>query len=154
MRRTILLCSAVVALACAPADNQPSDTTVADTATQPSLAPAPTAGSEPATTPATSATPGARRTIHVVLNEWSVSPSERSPAAGPVTFHVMNQGTNHHALEVQRGSQEWETTHIAPGGTATVNVDLTAGTYTLYCPVVDAQGNHRQRGMSTTLTVR
>jgi plastocyanin len=127
--------------ACGRTDDTTADTPMFDTVGQSTISGVPddTAGA---------------RTVHVVLAEWRVSPSETTLAPGRVTFHVMNEGQNHHALEVERGNEEWKTDHIAPGGTATVTVDLTPGTYTLYCPMNDAQGDHRQQGMQTTITVR
>jgi len=138
-----LLLLAGVATACTPADDTAD--TMADTgafAAPPAPAAAPTDTGQ------------AARTVHVVLNEWRVSPSETTLAAGPVTFHVMNEGQNQHGLEVQRGSDEWETGNIPAGGTGTVTVSLTPGTYTLYCPIVDSHGNHRQMGMQATITVQ
>lgn len=133
--------------ACAPADDDATDTTAIDTApTTLSPAPgAPTTGTEPA---------AGTRTVHVVLAEWTVAPSQRTFPAGTVLFHVMNEGQNTHSLEIERGSDEWMTQPIPPGGTGTVTINTTPGTYTLYCPIVDAQGNHRSRGMQTTITVQ
>lgn len=136
----VMAASAVLLVSCARADED-VDTTAGDTA-----AFAPTTVPAPADT-------AAARTVHVVLNEWRVAPSETTIPAGRVQFHVMNEGQYQHALEVERGTDHWETAPIAVGGTGTVTVDLTPGTYTLYCPVVDSQGNHRQRGMQTTVTV-
>ena len=92
-------------------------------------------------------------TVHVVLREWSVAPARTTLSAGRVVFHVMNEGRYEHALEVEGGGEEKETDKIRPGGTATLEVDLKAGSYKLYCPVDDAHGKHEQRGMTTTVTV-
>lgn len=138
-----LLLAAVMVTACTPAEDTAD--TMADTGAF-------------AAPPATAAPPGdtgqAARTVHVVLNEWRVSPSETTLAPGPVTFHTMNEGQYQHALEVQRGSDEWQTGNIPAGGTGTVTVNLTPGTYTLYCPIADSHGNHRQMGMQATITVQ
>ncbi|HUF66389.1 MAG TPA: cupredoxin domain-containing protein [Gemmatimonadaceae bacterium] len=150
MKRTsgllALVLPVVMATACTPAEERD----IADTG---ALAVPPATTTTPAGTMPTD-TGQAARTVHVVLNEWRVSPSEMTLAAGPVLFHVMNEGQYQHALQVQRGSDEWETGNVRAGGTGTVTVNLTPGTYTLYCPVADAQGNHRQMGMQTTITVR
>ena len=155
LRPLAVVSIALFLLACAPADDRMADTLAIDTAPI-TLSPAP--GAPAAGTPgapATSPQPAAgTRTVHVVLSEWSVRPSENNFAAGPVLFHVMNEGQHTHSLEIQRGSDEWVTQPIPPGGTGTVTVNTTPGSYTLYCPIVDAQGNHRQRGMQTTITVR
>lgn len=141
-----LLLLAGMATACTPADD------TADTMADTGALAAPPASPAPAAAPTD--TGQAARTVHVVLNEWRVSPSETTLAPGPVTFHVMNEGQNQHALEVQRGSDEWATGNIPAGGTGTVTVNLTPGTYTLYCPIVDSRGNHRQMGMQATITVQ
>jgi plastocyanin len=151
LRSVPLAVAALIMIACAPAEDGTADTMGIDTAPV-TLSPAP---GEPAPATGTEPAPAAgTRTVHVVLTEWSVSPSPASFPAGPVLFHVMNQGQHTHSLEVQRGTDEWATTSIPPGGIATVTVNTTPGTYTLYCPVVDAQGNHRNRGMRTTVTVQ
>src|SRR5919106_2161449 len=129
--------TALVLSACTRADEEIADTAIGDTlriADTAAIAPSPAAGD----------TAAAARTVHVVLDEWRVSPSETTLSPGPVTFHVMNEGDNEHALEVERGEDEWATSRIRPGGTATVAVNLTPGSYTLYCPVSDARGHHRE----------
>lgn len=140
-----LLLLAGMATACTPADE------TADTMADTGAFAAPPASPTPA---AATDTGQAARTVHVVLNEWRVSPSETTLAPGPVTFHVMNEGQNQHGLEVQRGSDEWQSGNIPAGGTGTVTVNLTPGAYTLYCPIVDSHGNHRQMGMQATVTVQ
>ena len=142
-------------LACAPAGDRDADTAAIDTAPV-TLSPAPGAPAAgtpgaPATTPEPAT---GTRTIHVVLTEWALTPSERTFPAGTVQFHAMNEGRHTHSLEIQRGSNEWVTQPIPPGGTGAVVINVTPGTYTLYCPIVDSQGNHSQRGMQTTITVQ
>ncbi|CAN5337055.1 hypothetical protein BH23GEM2_BH23GEM2_06560 [soil metagenome] len=132
---------AVMLTACTPAE----ETDMADTG---ALA------APPATATMPTDTGQATRTVHVVLNEWRVSPSQTTLAAGPVMFHVMNEGQYQHGLEVQRGTDEWQTDNIPAGGTGTVTVNLMPGTYTLYCPIADSHGNHRQMGMQATITVQ
>jgi plastocyanin len=134
MHRTLAALLAVMFIACAPADDTP----------EPAQADVPVpAAAEPTT-------------VHVVLNEWSVQPSEATLNAGSVRFHAMNEGQHIHSLEVerQRDGEENDTGNIPAGGTGEVTVNLEPGTYTLYCPREDAEGNHRARGMETTLTVR
>jgi uncharacterized cupredoxin-like copper-binding protein len=105
----------------------------------------------PATTPvATNDT----AVIHVPLTEWSVVVSQGVVSPGTFTFHAMNQGSQTHAFEIEGNGQEWKSDPIPPGGTATLTPTLTPGTYTVYCPITDSQGNHREKGMSTTFTVQ
>lgn len=144
------LCFTLVATACAGRDDSAADTAAIDTAPGPIL-PAP--ASTPETTGA-SAAGGDTDLVHVPLKEWSVTVSKAVLAPGPRTFHAMNQGTNTHAFEIEGNGQEWKSDPIPPGGSATLTPTLAAGTYTVYCPIVDSHGNHRQRGMSTTFSVR
>jgi plastocyanin len=133
--RYLLLSPAFLLIACTPAERTDDETARLQVATGDTI-------------------PAAAPTVHVVLNEWSVSPSESAIAPGNVRFHAMNEGQYHHALEIERDGQQWAIEHMAAGGTGEVTVNVQPGTYTLYCPIVDAQGNHRERGMSTTFTVR
>ena len=92
--------------------------------------------------------------IHVPLTEWSVVVSQGVVSPGTFKFHAMNQGTNTHAFEIEGNGEEWKSDPIPPGGTATLTPTLTPGTYTVYCPITDSNGNHREKGMSTTFTVQ
>ncbi|MEX1112856.1 MAG: hypothetical protein WED32_00145 [Patescibacteria group bacterium] len=92
--------------------------------------------------------------IHVPLTEWSVVVSQGIVSPGTFNFHAMNQGTYTHAFEIEGNGQEWKSDPIPPGGTATLTPTLTPGTYTVYCPITDGQGNHREKGMSTTFSVQ
>jgi uncharacterized cupredoxin-like copper-binding protein len=141
-------CLAAALTACTARDDSGADTAAIDTAPSPI---------SPTTMPETSAaapTTGAAELVHVPLNEWSVTVSKSVLAPGTTTFHAMNQGTTTHAFEIEGNDQEWKSDPIPPGGTATLTPTLTPGTYTVYCPITDSQGNHRQKGMSTTFTVR
>jgi plastocyanin len=100
--------------ACTPAEQPPADTDVVDIS-----------GGQPLPAGDTAA-----RTVHVVLNEWGVAPSETTIAPGRVMFHVMNEGQHQHGLEIQRDGQDWQTGNIPAGGTGTVTLDLQPGTYT------------------------
>lgn len=144
-RLAAAICVAALLTACAGGDDTAADTAAIDTA------PGPVNVEDPSATPAA---PGEADLVHVPLTEWSVTVSKSVIPPGATTFHAMNQGTYTHAFEIEGNGQEWESDPIPPGGTATLNPTLTAGTYTVYCPIADAQGNHRQRGMSTTFTVR
>jgi uncharacterized cupredoxin-like copper-binding protein len=86
------------------------------------------------------------------LTEWAIELSSATVPAGEVTFQVMNMGSIEHALEVEGQGIEEETENIEPGGTGMLTVNLTPGTYTIYCPIVGDE-DHEQRGMTTTLTV-
>ena len=137
------LCFAFALTACAGSDDSTADSAAAETsAGSASVAPvAPVATNDTAV-------------IHVPLTEWSVVVSQGVVSPGTFNFHAMNQGTYTHAFEIEGNGQEWKSDPIPPGGTATLTPTLTPGTYTVYCPITDGQGNHREKGMSTTFTVQ
>ncbi len=139
---SLLLSTALVA--CARSDDAASDTTAASETG---------AGSTAAPTPAPTAT-NDTAVIHVPLTEWSVVVSQGIVSPGTFNFHAMNQGTYPHAFEIEGNGKEWKSDPIPPGGTATLTPTLTAGTYEVYCPIVDSHGNHQQKGMRTTFSVR
>jgi uncharacterized cupredoxin-like copper-binding protein len=144
------VCLVAALTACTAGDDSAADTATIDTAPgaiSPTTMPETTAGAPAPTT-------GAAELVHVPLKEWSVTVSKSVLAPGATTFHAMNQGTYAHAFEIEGNGQEWKSDPIPPGGTATLTPTLSAGTYTVYCPITDGQGNHRQKGMSTTFTVR
>ena len=49
---------------------------------------------------------------------------------------------------------EEEVERIEAGADAVLVVDLRPGSYEVYCPVEDNTGNHKQKGMTTRLTVQ
>jgi plastocyanin len=92
--------------------------------------------------------------VAATLLEWEVLLEASEVPAGEVVFRVRNLGGREHALEVERGAQEWETGTLAPRDEATLSVALEPGEYEVYCPIVDGAGSHRELGMSTVLRVR
>jgi uncharacterized cupredoxin-like copper-binding protein len=69
---------------------------------------------------------------------------------GPTTFRVTNAGTTEHNFEVEsKDLEEKFDLNLRPGETKSLQVDLTAGKYTVYCPVE----NHKALGMQLELTV-
>lgn len=89
--------------------------------------------------------------VSAKLSEWKVELSERTVAAGRVTFTIANLGSIPHALEVEGQGIEQETAVIQPGSSATLTLTLKPGTYEVYCPVGD--DSHKKLGMETRLTV-
>jgi uncharacterized cupredoxin-like copper-binding protein len=89
-------------------------------------------------------------TVSIGETEFALDPSSlQVDEAGTVTFRVANNGSVEHALEVEGQGVEEESDTIAPGETAELTVDLTDGSYEIYCPV----DGHREQGMEGTLTV-
>lgn len=134
--------------ACAGSDDSAADSVTIDSA------PGPVNVADPSATPAAPVATNDTAVIHVPLTEWTVTVSQGVVSPGTFNFHAMNQGTYAHAFEIEGNGQEWKSNPIPPGGTATLTPTLSAGTYTVYCPIVDSHGNHRQKGMSTTFSVR
>ena len=87
--------------------------------------------------------------VQVSLTEFNIDMPTEIPA-GTVTFEVSNDGSAVHNFEVEgQGIEEVFETNLQPGESRTMEVDLQAGTYEVYCPV----GNHREMGMELELTV-
>ena len=103
-----------------------------------------------AATPAYRA-PGDPAAVSAKLSEWKVELSERTIAAGTVTFTVANAGSIPHAFEVEGQGIEQETGVIQPGASATLTLTLKPGTYEVYCPV--GEDSHKKLGMETDLKV-
>jgi hypothetical protein len=101
--------------------------------------------------PCLAAAESAVSTVKVNLSEWKVQLDPRKVSPGPVVFEVTNAGTIPHAFEVEGGSLEKSTPQIQPGTTATMKLDLHAGSYETYCPV--GKGSHKMLGMMNHLTV-
>lgn len=151
LRIAVAVCVATTLAGCAKTDDSATDTAAVDTAPGAiETTPSPATGA----TPDTAIAAGETDLVHIPLKEWTIRVSKSPISAGRTTFHAMNEGSYSHAVEIEGNGQEWKTDPIAPGGTATLTPNLTPGTYEVYCPVVDSQGNHQQRGMRTTLVVR
>ncbi|MGK2934718.1 MAG: hypothetical protein ACSLFE_05675 [Gemmatimonadaceae bacterium] len=143
-RKLAALSLAFALSACAGTDDSATDSAAMDTL----------GSATPAAPAAMPAATNDTAVIHVPLTEWSVVVSQGVVSPGTFNFHAMNQGANTHAFEIEGNGQEWKSDPIPPGGTATLTPTLTPGRYTVYCPITDRQGNHREKGMSTTFTVQ
>ena len=88
--------------------------------------------------------------VEVALSEFALKPASFSLEPGAYTFHVVNDGSVAHALEVEGPTGEVETEDLEPGASADLDVDLSEpGEYEVYCPV----DGHREQGMEGTITV-
>jgi plastocyanin len=115
--------------------------------------PVPEASAAPADTTALPPDDGAVESVAAVLSEWSVTLSQDSVPAGPISFNVRNAGTMAHRFEVEGNGEEWASENLAPAGTVTMSLNLTPGEYKVYCPITGGGESHEARGMTTTLRV-
>lgn len=121
-------------------------------------APLPTASAPaariPTATPAgapTSAAPAiGGNTIAVELKDYAITLSPSTASAGMVTFNVRNSGPSAHNFNVRMGDEEKGVMTLDPGKTATLTLDLKAGSYDFRCNVPA----HSLLGMKGTLTVK
>ncbi len=90
-------------------------------------------------------------TIEVELGSFYIDMPETIPA-GPVTLEVTNVSNMPHTIAIE-GNGETITMPVTlvPAGptSATWEIDLAPGTYTIWCPI----GAHRDQGMEITITV-
>jgi uncharacterized cupredoxin-like copper-binding protein len=87
--------------------------------------------------------------IEVRLTEFTVELPKTVPI-GEMIFSVTNAGTMEHNFEVEgQGFEKKFEMNLKPGETRNLQVNLPAGTYTVYCPVND----HKKRGMQLELIV-
>ena len=102
-------------------------------------------------TPGSAGAATAPAVVQVTLSEWKVQVSPARVPPGPVSFQIRNGGTIPHAFEVEGRGIEKSTPQFKPGTTTTLNVDLSAGSYEVYCPV--GKGSHEMLGMKSSLAV-
>jgi putative hemolysin len=94
----------------------------------------------------------AGQTVLVTINDGTIDVANHDQIApGPAVVTVTNASKNVHNLFIDGpGVQKAPDHDIAGGGVANINVDLQAGKYTFYCPVLD----HRTKGESIELIVK
>jgi uncharacterized cupredoxin-like copper-binding protein len=108
-------------------------------------APNPVAGAT-----ATTASSGGNGEITVSLAEYSISPATINVAAGHVKFKLINAGTFPHNFGVVVNGKDMKSSDVAPGGTGSLELDLTPGTYDTLCDLP----THKQKGMAGTIVVK
>jgi|SRR5215467_3540344 len=93
----------------------------------------------------------AAQTVTFTETEFKITTASNNLTAGSYTFNVQNKGSFPHDLHIATpdGSEIGATSVIQPGGSATLQVTLKAGSYTIWCAV----DSHRAQGMQGTLTV-
>jgi uncharacterized cupredoxin-like copper-binding protein len=132
--------SAVIVLA---RETSEAEANGAEPTTQATTTSATTATSATTTTAATSTS------VPVSETEFKITLPKTTLAAGSYSFAVANDGKIDHDLVIQGNGVDEKTPTIAPGKSATLNVDLKPGTYDVYCSIP----GHKQAGMDLKLTV-
>jgi len=113
---------------------------------------------------------GSAPKLNVVLSEWVLKPAREFIAAGKTNFVFKNKGNEKHEVVIVRGddakdlptktdgsvdeskikksAQIGEVEGIKPGKTKSKVFNLKKGTYTLFCNIVDKEGDvHFHKGM-------
>lgn len=157
MRIAVLLLSALALLACQRetpdvSQNTPSQSSMTTDAT-PQMTESNASTMNPILPPETDNPAGrptpASPTQEVHLIEYAIHMPDTLPA-GRIAFNVENGGKETHAFEIEGNGIEQKTNELTRGNTASLEVDLKPGTYTIYCPV----NGHAEKGMKKTVTVR
>ena len=89
--------------------------------------------------------------LQVTAKEYVYVLSRHAVKAGPAIVELVNFGEDPHDLHMQRlgGGRVWKTPDVLPGDRYDLTVTLVKGRYRLWCAIAD----HRERGMTATLTV-
>ena len=88
-------------------------------------------------------------------DEWTVIPSKRVVAAGPVTLRVYNRGMDDHDLSLVDATGALHRVDLAPGTSSEIRATLTPGTWKLWCSLfAGTPGSHELNGMVTTIEAR
>lgn len=91
------------------------------------------------------------KVVKVTLNEWTVVLDPATIGAGQVQFDVANEGKLTHSFEVKgQGIDKRLPNDLASGEAGTMGMTLTAGEYTVLCPI----DGHAAQGMTTKFTVK
>ena len=146
MKKQLLLASLLVlAIACGNRESATDTAATLDTAATDSATHPASPGGEALVPDIVSGT-----TVLVMLSDNSIAVREQSIPPGPAVLTVENRGTGVHNLFVEgQGISRAAGDNIDAGGSASVDVNFQAGTYTMYCPVLD----HREKGESVTVPV-
>ena len=102
-----------------------------------------TSGSSKSSAPAVGGGSSTSRQVNVALTAKGCAPEHASYTSGPLTFVVKNTDATA-VSEIEVLSQDrilGEKENLAPGFSGTFSIQLSAGTYTVYCPGADTEKN-------------
>jgi plastocyanin len=101
-------------------------------------------------TPAATAVAAQGTVVNVTEKEFSIALSQATFKPGVYTFVVKDDGAISHNLNIKGpGITDAATSRINAGGSASVTVTLTKGSYELWCSI----GSHKASGMDMTIAV-
>ena len=124
------------------------------------------------------AQPQRNETVSIVMKEWYVLPDKRTVEAGNIVFKVANQGRMDHEFIVMKtslpldalplneeglhekkaGKLIGEIEDIRPGESGEIGLNLTPGSYVLFCNRVEREGqeivSHYRKGMRVLFCLR
>ena len=88
-------------------------------------------------------------------DEWTVIPSKRVVAAGPVTLRVYNRGMDDHDVSLVDATGALHRVYLTPGASTEVRATLTPGTWKIWCSLFEGTPeSHELFGMVTTIEAR
>ena len=88
-------------------------------------------------------------------DEWTVIPSKRVVAAGPVTLRVYNRGMDDHDLSLVDATGALHRIYLAPGTSSEIQATLTPGTWKIWCSLfAGTPESHELFGMVSTIEAR
>ena len=88
-------------------------------------------------------------------DEWTVIPSKRVVAAGPVTLRVYNRGMDDHDLSLVDATGTLHRIYLAPGTSSEIQATLTPGTWKIWCSLfAGTPESHELFGMVSTIEAR
>lgn len=90
------------------------------------------------------------RVVQVNVTDQELQMPESLPT-GATTFQVTNAGNHEHSFGIvgPAGDMKLDET-LKPGESATLDMDLEAGTYRVYCPVDESHGKPLQLALHVT----
>jgi hypothetical protein len=88
-------------------------------------------------------------------DEWTVIPSKRVVAAGPVTLRVYNRGMDDHDVSLVDATGTLHRVYLTPGASTEVRATLAPGTWKIWCSLFEGTPeSHELFGMVTTIEAR
>jgi plastocyanin len=114
--------------------------------------PVPPAATPPAPTGPATPEPPKIEWLGVTAEEWSLTLSHSSVAAGETIVELNNEGSDSHDLALQREGETGPPLTIseaAPEEQRSARFTLSPGTYRLWCDLPE----HKEKGMSVSLVV-